>query len=132
MRLFVGMLLIAASLVKALDLYLQPTAVLEDSFSRFLMPMLVGSEMGLGLSALLGISWHRLRSLIIILFSGFTGYSLLLAVQGVTSCGCFGPLDISPWWVLLLDFFVLAGLFLESHSKKKYQKFFRQFYQYAS
>jgi hypothetical protein len=38
--------------------------------------------------------------------------SLYLAIEGQASCGCFGRVEVSPWWALLLDALVLAALFV--------------------
>ena len=119
MRWVVGLLLIAAALLKALEFYQHPANVLTDSFSRFLMPLLVGCELGLGLAAIGGLFWRQLRPLATLLFAGFACYSLLLALQGAASCGCFGPLEINPWWTFLLDLIVFAGLVLECFMKGK-------------
>ncbi len=110
MRWIVGLLLVAAALLKGLDLILHPASVLANDTSQFLVPLLVGCELALGLLAIADIYWSRLRLLAILLFASFASYSLWLALHGAASCGCFGPLEIHPWWTFLLDCIVLAGL----------------------
>ncbi len=113
MRWIVGLLLVTAALLKGLDLTLHPASVLVDNYSWFLLPVLVGGELSLGLAAIAPLFWNRLRVLAILLFASFAGYSLWLALHGAASCGCFGPLDIHPWWTFFLDSIVLAGLVAE-------------------
>jgi hypothetical protein len=43
-------------------------------------------------------------------FGILTGVSLYLAVEGQASCGCFGKVEVSPWWTLALDVGILAIL----------------------
>ncbi len=113
MRWFVGFLLVAAAMLKAAQLYQHPSSALTDDFSRYWVPLLIGSELGLGLAAIAGMYWRQLRLLAMVLFASFACYSLLMAVQGAASCGCFGSLKINPWWTFVLDLIVFAGLFAE-------------------
>jgi hypothetical protein len=113
MRWIVGFILIAASLLKSFDLYKDPTLVLTGGHAKLLLPMLIGSELSLGFLAVTNISWSRLRVIAILLFTFFAGYTLFLAIQGAASCGCFGRLEVNPWWTFLLDVVVLSGLLLE-------------------
>jgi len=113
MRWFVGFLLMTAALLKAAQLYQHPSSVLTDETSRYVVPLLIGCELALGLTAILGIYWRQLRLLAMVLFAGFACYSLFLAISGAASCGCFGSLEINPWWTFSLDLAVFAGLFVE-------------------
>lgn len=110
MRSLVGLLLVAAAVLKAVQLITEPAAALVDPLGRGLLPVQIGTELALGLLVLSGLYWHKLRWLVLVLFTGFAGYSLYLAVTGATSCGCFGPIRIHPWWMLGLDLAVVAGL----------------------
>ncbi len=119
MRWIVGLLLVAAALLKGLDLTLHPALLLVDRYSRILLPILIGSELGLGLAAIANLFWNRLRLLAIWLFASFASYSLWLALHGAISCGCFGPLEIHPWWTFLIDCIVLLGLILEYYTMRQ-------------
>jgi hypothetical protein len=110
MRSLVGLLLIAAAVLKAVQLATDPTAALVDSLSRGLLPAQIGIELALGLIVLSGRYWHTLRWFVIVLFAAFAGYSLYLALSGAASCGCFGPIRIHPWWTFGLDLFVILGM----------------------
>ena len=43
-------------------------------------------------------------------FMLFAGVSLAKVVAGDTSCGCFGDLDVNPWYSLMLDVLVIASM----------------------
>lgn len=121
MRWIVGFSLIAAAALKALELYLHPSTVLVGGVSPFLTPLLVGGELGLGLCALAGLYWRQLRLAAMVLFASFACFSLVLALQGATSCGCFGPLEINPWWTFLLDIAVFVGLIAEYIARRQHE-----------
>jgi len=51
-------------------------------------------------------------------FSGFAVASLVLATGGAISCGCFGKVQVHPWFTFVLDTAVALGVWLlpRSHS----------------
>jgi len=110
MRWVVGTLLLVAATLKAIALWLYPETVLVNGSDRFLVPLQVGGEIGLGLMAFSGTYWARLRWISIVLFTVFAVYSFWLAIRGETSCGCFGLVEINPWWTFLLDLIVVFSL----------------------
>jgi hypothetical protein len=69
-------------------------------------------ELGVGLLLLSGLYWQRLRWVALSLFASFALYSLSLALSGATSCGCFGAVNIHPWWTFSLDLAVVLGLLI--------------------
>jgi hypothetical protein len=48
----------------------------------------------------------------ITLFSSFAGISLLRALAGLESCGCFGAIRVNPWATLAIDLAILGALLL--------------------
>jgi hypothetical protein len=92
----------------------EPMVAMLNPLGRLFLPIQIGVELGFGLLVLSGLYWNRLRGLLIVLFVGFAGYSLYLATNGATTCGCFGPLRIHPWWALFLDVAVVLGLVVSS------------------
>jgi len=115
MRWVVGLLLVAAAFLKTLELFFYPASSFANNFFfakdwNFLLPLQISSEFGLGLLALRGVYWRQLRTLILLLFAGFTCYSLFLALQGAASCGCFGMVQVNPWWTFGLDVAICLGL----------------------
>jgi hypothetical protein len=113
MRWVVGLVLIAAAVLKAVEIVANPTVAL--AMGRWLLPVQIGIELGIGLIALSGLYWRQLRWLAIVLFTAFAAYSLYLATTGATSCGCFGPVRIHPWWTFSFDLAVVLGLLLSQH-----------------
>lgn len=110
MRWFVGLILVFAATLKAAQLFIDPVTALATDHARWLVPIQVGLEFGIGLLILSGVYWQQLRWLVLALFTTFAAYSLHLAVGGAASCGCFGPVKIHPWWTFLLDLTVVFGL----------------------
>lgn len=110
MRWVTGILLVCAAALKAVELINEPMAAMVNPLGRLFAPIQIGVELGLGLLALSGVYWDRLRRLLLVLFVGFAGYSLYLAMSGAASCGCFGSLPIHPWWTFFLDAAIVLGL----------------------
>jgi hypothetical protein len=43
-------------------------------------------------------------------FGLLSGITFVMGLLGRPSCGCFGRVDVSPWWVFALDVLVVAAL----------------------
>jgi hypothetical protein len=110
MRWITGLLLLFASVLKGYSLAFEPSFFALGTLRQILSAVQVIVEYGLALLVLSGLYWHRLRWIVLVLFVGFACYSLYLAIGGVTSCNCFGPVAMSPWWTFLLDFAIVFGL----------------------
>lgn len=110
MRWIVGGLLVLAAVLKAVELVTVPAAGLVNPLGPYFAPVQVGLELALGLFMWSRYYWRVLRWASLALFISFSGYSLYLALHGAASCGCFGPVHVSPWWMLGLDLAVIAGL----------------------
>lgn len=113
MRWVAGFLVGAAGLLKAAELVFQP--VLERApDSHFYLLAQSAVEVLLGLLVLSGYLWRTLQWHIALLFAGFACFSLYLAVNGASSCGCFGPVHFNPWWTFGLDAAVSIGLLVSA------------------
>lgn len=110
MRWICGTLLVGAAVLKAAELVTVPTAGLVHPLGRYFLAVEIGLELALGMLLLSGLYWHAVRWFALVLFTGFAGYTLYLALDGADSCGCFGPIKIHPWWTFSLDVVVVAGL----------------------
>ena len=99
--------------MKTIAVISEPISALTSETNRILTPVLIAAEFGLAFLVLAGVYWSVVRRILLLVFSGFACYSLLLAIQGAESCGCFGQLKVNPWWTFALDIFVLLGLGLE-------------------
>lgn len=110
MRWIVGFLLVGAAGLKAAQLIADPLVSATPPGGPVVLQLQVVAELAVGAMALSGVYWRQLRLVAAVLFAGFAGYSLYLAVSGATSCGCFGELKVHPWWTFALDLAVLMGL----------------------
>jgi hypothetical protein len=110
MRWVAGLLLMLAAALKAVTLVIDPATALVHPLGLYFLPLEIGLEFCVGLLFLSGIYWLKLRWLAAALFTAFSAYSLYLALQGATSCGCFGPVHVNPWWTFGLDLAVVLGL----------------------
>jgi hypothetical protein len=108
MRWVVGLLLVFAAILKSVQFVTEPAAALVTG--RWLLSLEIGVELGVGLLALAGLYWRELRWIALLLFTCFATYSFYLAIGGAASCGCFGPLEVHPWWTFFLDLAVVLGL----------------------
>jgi hypothetical protein len=119
MRWLTGLLLLVAALVKAYQLIFDPSVLASSTVDRTLLLLQVAIEYGLALLVLIGIYWQQLRWVVVVLFIGFAAHSVFIAISGATSCGCFGPVKISPWWTFLLDTGIVFGLLFSIRSKSQ-------------
>lgn len=111
MRWFAGLLLVFAAVLKAFELLYSPIAVVTaEPLGHLLLPIQIGVELTVGLFLISGLYWRALRWIAAGLFTIFAGYSLYLALAGVTSCHCFGPVRVHPWLMFVVDMFIVAGI----------------------
>jgi len=110
MRWIVGVLLIGAATLKAIELLSEPAVALTSPMGPWFLSAEVGVELGIGLVMLSGLYWRQVRWLALLLFTAFAAYSLSLALGGAASCGCFGSLKVHPWWTFMLDVAIVLGL----------------------
>lgn len=105
-RAVLGLLLLTAAGLKAYD----PLA--QDSFlgSPRLHIAAIETETLLGLWLLSGWSVRASWVSALGLFSLLAGVSLWLALEGQSSCGCLGRVQVSPWAMFALDLAALMAL----------------------
>ncbi len=119
MRSLVGLLLVAAACLKTVQLVTEPAAALVQPLGRYFLSVQIGVEIALGLLVLSGLYWRVLRWFVLTLFTVFAGYSLYLGLSGAASCGCFGFIQVTPWWTFGLDMAVVTGLLLSAVSNHR-------------
>lgn len=100
-----GLVLMTAAALKAWPLM----------FSAQAAPMLwmiaqVEVEWLLGLWLLSGVRLRLAWMAALLLFTVFAGVNAVKLMRGESECGCFGPLETSPWVTLLIDLAVIALL----------------------
>ncbi|HEX4415301.1 MAG TPA: MauE/DoxX family redox-associated membrane protein [Lacipirellulaceae bacterium] len=110
MRWLVGLLLISAAVLKAVQLISEPATAHLSALGPYFPPIQIGAELAIGLLVMTGAYWRAVRWLVLGLFLIFAGYSASLALQGAISCGCFGQMRVHPWWTFGLDLFVTLGI----------------------
>lgn len=105
-----GLVLLAASILKAHEL--ATGTVAEDGLltSRWFRITLVELELALGLWLFSGSYPKQARLAALVVFAGFCLVSLYQALTGAASCGCFGKLHINPWNTLLFDLLAVSVL----------------------
>ncbi len=52
------------------------------------------------------------------LFAVLGAVSLYLGLIGQSSCGCFGRIEVSPWWTLAADVFCAGALAVASFGRR--------------
>ena len=114
MRWVAGFLLVGAAILKAVDLVSGSSTALLNPLGRFFLSGQIGVEFAIGLVVLSGLYWRTLRWFVLVLFTGFAGYSAYLALNGALSCGCFGPVHVNPWWTMGLDSAVVLGVLVSA------------------
>jgi len=111
-RIVVGLILIASAALKLDDLlYGEATALLWLPSPRWVFAAIeVEALVGLWLLSGWQARWAWVVALILFLILAVV--SLTLALQGQSTCGCFGrALDyLSPWMMFGIDVVILAGL----------------------
>lgn len=104
-RLGFGALLLLAAFLKFQNLGLSGSLVLE------LMPQIewlaIQLELLVGLWLISGWWGNTSRVVLLVLLSAFFGASLMMVVQGRSTCGCLGAASVSPIWMLVFDFFAI-------------------------
>jgi hypothetical protein len=102
--------LLTAAGLKAHALFYKPFAPGSPYLSRTGEVALVYGEVLLALGLFSG--WQRERAWLAALatFLTFTVASLTLAVQGYSSCGCFGELHVNPWLTFVADGLLTGAL----------------------
>lgn len=109
-RVAAAAVLLTAAGLKAHQLATSP--VLGDGFldSRWVLIATVEFEIFFGLWLLANILPVWTRRAAIGLFALFAAVSLYKALTGHASCGCFGRVEVNPWWTFLLDAAIALSL----------------------
>jgi thiol-disulfide isomerase/thioredoxin len=100
---FLGILLLAAAVMKGHQLLTEPAANADIWTNRAFMILTVEFELALGIWLLSGL-FKRLAWLVVLgCFLLFSVITLYKGLSGFASCGCFGTVHINPWitlWVV--------------------------------
>lgn len=109
-----GLLLIIAGVLKAHQLMTQP--ILTEGFweSWLFFVIQIPLELGLGIWLVSGLFRKAGWLLATLAYGGFIVVTLVKAVTGAASCGCFGTVTVNPWITLFamdIPVFVLLIMF---------------------
>lgn len=102
-RVLLGLLLLTAAGLKGFALATSPTVESGLLTSRWFLMVTVEAELLLGLWLLSGIFVQALWWSAIACFSIFTSFTLYQAMSGAESCGCFGQIEVNPWYTFGID-----------------------------
>jgi len=111
-RVLLGALLLAAAGLKAHQLATEPVAERDLLTSRTFLTVWVELELFLGAWFLSGLFRRAAWAAAMNCFFLFAIVAAARAFAGETSCGCFGRIEVSPWYTLVLDSGALAALVL--------------------
>jgi hypothetical protein len=105
-----GLLLLAAAALKVHQLATEPTAEEDWLTGRSFLTVWVEVEIVLGLWFVSSLARRLAWATALACFSLFALVSLLKALEGEASCGCFGRLEVDPWYALVLDVGCIVAL----------------------
>ena len=109
-RIAVAGLLLTASALKCWQLATEPIIGTSLLDSRWLLMATVEFELFFGLWLLANIWTKPTWAAALACFGLFTCVSLCKALSGHASCGCFGSIQVNPWYTGALDLVVMASL----------------------
>lgn len=110
LNLSISLLLISTAALKAYHLAYDERAALGTIRSPAAYVVLVVFEFMLGVWLTTGLYSKFTRAVLMCTFIGFSQASLWLVLSGGKSCGCLGPIAMSPWYSIAFDLAVLIAL----------------------
>jgi hypothetical protein len=118
-----GLLLLAAAVMKGYQLLTEPVVNKDIWANRAFMIFTVEFEIALGIWLLSGV-FKKLSWLAALLcFSLFSIITLYKGISGADSCGCFGSAKINPWITLsAIDIPAVIALLICGHENLSWLK----------
>ena len=111
-RILLALILLVTAVLKAHQLATEPVAN-KDIFSyRWSLILQVEFEILLGLWLLSGLHKRLVWVIATACFSFFSCITLYKALSGEASCGCFGKIEVNPWYTLILDVSAVVALLI--------------------
>lgn len=105
-----GIILLVASVLKGYQLATEPVPEADLFTSRWFLASVVEFELFFSLWLLSGLYLRATRVAALTCFLAFAGVSLYQGLSGQASCGCFGKIPVSPWYMFVFDVIALAAL----------------------
>ena len=107
-----ALILLVAAVLKAHQLATEPVAN-KDIFSyRWSLIAMVEFELVLGIWLLSGLYKRLVWVLVTACLSLFSCVTFYKALSGEASCGCFGTVEVNPWYTLILDVSAVVALLI--------------------
>ena len=113
-RVILAAVLISAAVLKGYQLATGPVLGTGLFSSRILLIAVVEFEWLLGVWLITDLFPKWAWRVALGCFGLFASVSLYKGLSGDASCGCFGQVDVSPWWTLALDLAAVVALLLWS------------------
>lgn len=107
-----AIVLLGAALLKAHQVASGPHLGTSPFHSRQFLIGAIWLEVLLGGWMLAGLHRRITRWVVIACFGGFAAVALALALGGAESCGCFGRVQVNPWYTSAFDAAVALGVWL--------------------
>jgi len=98
-----GLLLPMAGILKAHQLATEPVANTDIFSYRWSLTGRVYFELIFGVWLLSGLHKRLTWVAAVGCFVFFSGVTLYKALSGAATCGCFGKVEVNPWYTLILD-----------------------------
>jgi uncharacterized protein DUF1573/methylamine utilization protein MauE len=102
-RLIVAAVLLGAAVLKAHELVTRPVLNQDLLSYRWSLSLQVLFELGLGLTLALGVFRRLIWATTVAAFLFFCLITIYKGLSGEASCGCFGVVQVNPWYTLILD-----------------------------
>jgi len=109
-RVVLGCILLTAAVLKGWQLATEPVANDTIFTYRWSLTAQVEVELFLSLWLLSGLYRRQVWWAALAGFAFFSCVTLYKGLSGEASCGCFGKVEVSPWYTLVLDLAAVAAL----------------------
>ncbi len=102
-RVLLGLVLLTAAGLKGYQLATEPTLDKTLFTSRWLLIAQVEFELFMGIFLLSGLYKRLVWLVMLVCFVAFSCVTLYKGLSGEASCGCFGKIEINPWYTFVFD-----------------------------
>jgi hypothetical protein len=109
-RLFLGVLLFVAASLKLRQFY--AASFVGVKVDDWVGMALAAAEFSLAIWLLSGFHQRSARRVALLAFGAFALYSAFAAINGYSSCGCFGSVQVRPMLTLFIDLAALSTMLL--------------------
>ncbi len=111
-RYSLGLLLVVAAGLKAYELVAFPVSRGGFLQAPLFLVAVIQFEFLLGFWLFAGVFLRTSWIVAVFCFASFTVVTLVRALEGATSCGCFGRVVVNPWITLSVDSVAVASLLI--------------------